>query len=952
MKMKYCILLDSCFHTIRRSSSLVLIAFIIVSNVYMTRAQCPPDTILPVAVCHSELAISLNNLGMALVPAFYFDNGSYDNCGPIWFKVKRMTRPVGYDCVSADNPNYMFHDSLKLCCGDVGDTIVAILRVYEQDPGPGPVSDDTLSGHFNDCMVNVMAIDKIAPVITCPPDTTIDCGFIYSDLSTLGMPDIDENCDSIRIEIKIDSQLNMCGTGMLLRKFIVTDGSGLQDSCVQIITVENNHPFDGNDPMQLIWPPDTTVFDCMAVVDTAISGYPIIIEDECDLVGVSYEDEVYNFAKNGACYKVIRKWIVIDWCQHVPGIRNPYTADNGYWTHEQFIKVMDTLAPIVTGPVDTAVLNFSPDCGPRFVNLPVAESDDCGNIDPIVFSIEIDFQNNGTIDTVFDGNDASGLYPNGTHKINFLAKDRCGNIGVLSILLTVTDGKLPTPISRNGIIVVLTQMANNNIMATLTAHQLNVRSFDNCTPEDSLLFSFSRDVNDTLRVFDCDSVGIRSLEFWVTDLEGNQDFAITFVNVEDTDTLCPSNITTTVVTGNISTSGNSGVEYVDMHLNNAGTDMITSTNKNGDYEFKDVIMGNTYQLTPIKRDQPGLGITTKDLLIIKKHLLGIKKIESTNGLIAADVDKSNSISTRDIVLLRKMILNKIDAFPHEMSWRFVLSGYKFSDPGQPLSTRFPESYMMHNIRDIMKVSFEAIKIGDVDNSSELNNIQSRNELSELPISWVESKSGSNQSDWLLMINEDIDMEGLELELSLPDNIVSVQIESLNLPGFSDKNYAFHKKNNKLLISWTEIDGVSLFKGQYLFKLKSNLVTPMPFGLNLNMNSLNGLAYMSDGSDHVLINEALLEDKGTFSNGIELYQNAPNPFSNATNIQFYLPFAGDVKLVIRDAIGKKFYSDQRAFVPGSHQWTIDEFAHWPDGIYFYSIMVNGQQLTKRMIHMTE
>ena len=40
---------------------------------------------------------------------------------------------------------------------------------------------------------------------------------------------------------------------------------------------------------------------------------PIIDEDHCDLIGINYEDQIFNFVE-GACFKILRTWRVIEWC--------------------------------------------------------------------------------------------------------------------------------------------------------------------------------------------------------------------------------------------------------------------------------------------------------------------------------------------------------------------------------------------------------------------------------------------------------------------------------------------------------------------------------------------------------------------------------------------------------------------------------------------------------------
>ena len=73
------------------------------------------------------------------------------------------------------------------------------------------------------------------------------------------------------------------------------------------------------------------------------------------------------------------------------------------------------------------------------------------------------------------------------------------------------------------------------------------------------------------------------------------------------------------------------------------------------------------------------GVTTYDLVLISKHILGILPFENPFQIIAGDVNNSGSVTSFDIVELRKLILgiypNKL---PNNSNWRFVPE-YCFSD---------------------------------------------------------------------------------------------------------------------------------------------------------------------------------------------------------------------------------------------------------------------------------
>ncbi len=66
------------------------------------------------------------------------------------------------------------------------------------------------------------------------------------------------------------------------------------------------------------------------------------------------------------------------------------------------------------------------------------------------------------------------------------------------------------------------------------------------------------------------------------------------------------------------------------------------------------------------------GLTTFDLLTISRHILGLEPLANGYKMLAADANKSNTITTFDIVEFRKLILGIYDKLPeYERPWRFV-----------------------------------------------------------------------------------------------------------------------------------------------------------------------------------------------------------------------------------------------------------------------------------------
>ncbi len=95
--------------------------------------------------------------------------------------------------------------------------------------------------------------------------------------------------------------------------------------------------------------------------------------------------------------------------------------------------------------------------------------------------------------------------------------------------------------------------------------------------------------------------------------------------------------------------------------------------------------------TPYKNDDPLNGVSTFDLVLINRHILGLQPLGSPYKMIAADANASRSITTFDIVEFRKLILGIYTALPNNTSWRFVDKDFQFPDPSNPFKTPFPES---------------------------------------------------------------------------------------------------------------------------------------------------------------------------------------------------------------------------------------------------------------------
>ena len=124
--------------------------------------------------------------------------------------------------------------------------------------------------------------------------------------------------------------------------------------------------------------------------------------------------------------------------------------------------------------------------------------------------------------------------------------------------------------------------------------------------------SFSSDITDTQRIYGCDDLGFNEVEIWVTDDYDNQDYCVTFVEVQANGADCGND---PLVAGTISNEENNPVEGVTVDMSGQSNAMMMTDNT-GAFNFE-VPNGNDVTITPSKDDDHLNGVTTYDIVFSK-----------------------------------------------------------------------------------------------------------------------------------------------------------------------------------------------------------------------------------------------------------------------------------------------------------------------------------------------
>ena len=556
-----------------------------------------------------------------------------------------------------------------------------------------------------------------------------------------------------------------CGQGQLTRTIVARGPNGISVTGTQIIWVVDCDPFyinraDNCDPDDdITWPGNctgqaTTIDGCGADIspDNPLLGRPVVengADDLCALISIEYVDEIFTIEPD-ACFKVLRHWTVIDWCQYDPSI----DPENGRWEYLQIIKVHDTDKPVVSisvGDCEPAVKNATDNICYGHISLTADATDNCSPLDWLFYDYKIDlfndgigahsgydykvgpltrkefaagrtplFHHNPAADDENNPFDASGNYPVGIHKICWFVEDGCGNIGTLCQLFEIKDCKAPTPYCLTGIISVPMPATG---CIDIWAKDLDHGSFDNCTSQENLKFYFNGDVNATSITICCDdfvNAGANDelrveVEVWVEDEEGNRDYCKTVVIIQDNQDICPNTGSVGKITGELKTAAGDVANPVDMNLYNVGNGTSIKQAVGSPYAFVELKLELPYMVKPERNDDHANGITTQDIIAIQKHILGQKTISSPYQLIAADVNASKNVTTADINELRKLILGNISEFNKVQSWTFVPTAYNFANPLSPYDAPRVANitFTQTTLPEEIAAPFVAIKMGDV-----------------------------------------------------------------------------------------------------------------------------------------------------------------------------------------------------------------------------------------------
>ena len=872
------------------------------------------DSIGPSIDCDDEIQISLGDT-LAIIEASRFAEGLYENCGLVHLSIRHLSSDWG--------------PQVAVSCEDQGTYLsIRAIRI-----------DNQLSGY---CRTKISIVDQ-QPVICIPPDSVaLDCDqWIYDSTEMdgkqfdllFGAPSGKGNCSWQVEELTPNYQLNLCGIGQIIRTFRVTNGIGLlPDTCHQVIQLLPHHQYE------ISFPKDLTISNCNAF----LADTPEWTSNGCDLLTISSDTSLF-VAASEECYQFFVHYRLINWCEYLegaPAIKvpqiadtlshlqvdhtqtflngQPFAASTGFWKYEQHIEVRDTVPPVVTFP------NLSPICAYGSclarVEFPFNLLDNCSAQD-LRFNFFYDAFRDGTYDdpiTFFAEDPVQdslfgvygrapklrmiGYYPVGEHYLVIEAEDGCGNKSRSLLPFEVIDCKGPAPLCIDGLAVELMPVEAGPVegMAEIQATDFLVAIPDDCTDPVSFSIHFLEDSisrEDTLLALDCGDIGTRVVKIVGWDGAGNTDYCITTLNVQDN--LFPiCSDATAMLTGQLMTPHGNPLSNVSVRYLN----QIIQTDEEGRFLYPEHAM-ETVQ--PLLEENPLLGISTYDLILISGHILGSQPLEDHYSLMAADVNQSGTISTLDLIELRKLLLRVIPHLDKTPIWHY---------PIQTDQVAGDRHWM-------------AIKTGDVNHSYSAQLSPRSQVMVPLANKFVEAGS---EITFILPKALFADYTGGQMSI----HYQSEMLELLHVGVHSDMQNT--SQTGQIHLSWMtgewEEDWTFVFKAA-----KSGYISDW---IRLNREEMNPEVYDPNGS--------VLAIGWQWESPESPIQFGPNPFSAGTHLMVWSDEKTEATIWIHNEMGQNIWKGKESLQIGTNALYISSSILGQPGIYMVQVNFEKTQWIKKMV----
>lgn len=545
--------------------------------------------------------------------------------------------------------------------------------------------------------------------------------------------------------------------------------------------------------------------------------------------------------------------------------------------------------------------------------------------------------------------------PYGAHRIEWIVSYSNGSTQRCVQDFVVTDCKKPTVVCLNGLTA--------NIMQTglidLWAADFLQYTEDNVTPTGQLQIAIIRaeesagvfplDGNgepQTRVQFDCSDTDpdFELVQLWSRDLHGNADFCEVYVSITDGFNQCQFDTVAWAEVKLRRWCDNAFVKDVVVNLNNLPYIIppVYTTDAQGFLQSviypinSNMVSSGVVTVTPVKEDDALNGVDIRDIQAISRHILAVAPLPAY-GMIAADVNQSGSITSFDLVEIRKLIVGQYNNFPSNTSWRFVDAFFNFPNPNNPFQTLFPATTNgVVTAPDSVLYDFIAIKVGDVtcDGIPGLQNPAPEDRNAPYAFEYEDALLQAGETrEITLRFAEATNWSALQMSLGLDPSMAVWEAWDSDLPASEMTLYS--PDQHVLNLVWSSVSDRRFAVGENFLRLRLRALAPMRLSNALRLDQSRIQSFALNGlNESQLLN---LAAKNADPSALAPYV-APNPVAEGNDaiVRYQTAAPETVQLNLFDAAGRLCFRQVLQLESGAHQLRIPAAAMPQSGVYFWQM----------------
>ncbi|HMX38961.1 MAG TPA: hypothetical protein PKD78_01495, partial [Saprospiraceae bacterium] len=401
---------------------------------------------------------------------------------------------------------------------------------------------------------------------------------------------------------------------------------------------------------------------------------------------------------------------------------------------------------------------------------------------------------------------------------------------------------------------------------------------------------------------------------------------------------------TTTIGGKIKTEYGAGV--ADVVMKAAPPPIVSGAD--GAFALPQVPACQLYEVEPKLLRAPLNGVSTYDLVLISRHILGLEPISSPYRIIAADGNRSGSITTYDIVVLRRLILGIDTLIANNSSWRFVPKNFVFPDTANPFKTSFPEKLTLDlQTAAVSDADFIGIKVGDLNASAQANASAPAEDRDGQALLFEVSTQKSDAQGFMLHAGDWIDLDFRPTE-ALQGYQMTVELHGLAWAGLPPQ-------------APLPAEHFGTFERSGVAGFSVSCEKNTPFRVRLLALRTGDLRDMLRLSDRVARAEAYRIGEGAAASPLALHwpsaqeaafallPSMPNPMQHSAQVLFRLPESSPATLSFRSADGRLLHSVQRDFPKGLNAVSLSASdLGGASGVVFYTLETPAHRATGKMV----